>query len=171
MQEVLYITPTRGDLVIPLTADVTTTANVQDNQMYGPLTSSSSSSSSSSSFSVFSLPYLRYIVADPGYDAKKHMDIAKVNNMKVIPKRGLILYAFIKSAFGQAIYSQRKISIEPLIEHIKSIFRIDQLPVCGFHAVSAIVLLSVLLYQLMVNYNFMKNKFNLKSIKYMLRTW
>ena len=40
-----------GDLIVPLTADVTT-ANVQDNQMYVTLTSSSSSPSSS----VFSLP-------------------------------------------------------------------------------------------------------------------
>jgi hypothetical protein len=40
-----------------------------------------------------------------------------------------------------------------LIEHIKSMFRIDPLPARGFHTVSAIVLLSVLLYQLMVYYN------------------
>ena len=46
----LHLTSTTaaaGDLIVPLTADVTT-ANVQDNQMYVPLTSSSSS--------VFSLP-------------------------------------------------------------------------------------------------------------------
>ncbi len=36
----LHLTSTTGDLIIPLTADVTT-ANVQDNQMYVPLTSSS----------------------------------------------------------------------------------------------------------------------------------
>jgi hypothetical protein len=37
-----------------------------------------------------------------------------------------------------------------MIEHIKSVFRIDQLPIRGFLAISAIVLLSVLLYKLMV---------------------
>ncbi len=42
----LHITSTTGHLTVPLTADVTT-ANVQDSQMYVPLTSSSSSSSSS----------------------------------------------------------------------------------------------------------------------------
>jgi hypothetical protein len=42
---------------------------------------------------------------------------------------------------------------KPLIEHIKSVFRIDPLPTRGFHKVSAILLLSVLLYQLMVYYN------------------
>ena len=49
-------------LVVPLTADVTT-ANVPDNKMYVPLTSSSSS--------VFSLPSLHYMAADPGYDDKE----------------------------------------------------------------------------------------------------
>ncbi len=53
-----------GDIVVPLTADVTT-ANIPDNKMYIPLTSSSSS------FSVFSLPSLRYMTVDPGYDDKK----------------------------------------------------------------------------------------------------
>ncbi len=56
----LHLTCTTGDLIVPLTADVTT-ANVQDNQMYVPLTSSSS---------VFSLPLTCYMVADPGYDDK-----------------------------------------------------------------------------------------------------
>jgi hypothetical protein len=51
---------TAGKIIVPLTADVTT-ANVPDNKMYIPLTSSSS---------VFSLPSLRYMVADPGYDDK-----------------------------------------------------------------------------------------------------
>ena len=56
------------------------------------------------------------------------------------------------------------------IEHIKSVFRIDPLPVCGFQSVSAIVLLSVLLYQIMVYYNCKTEKINPKSIKYMLGT-
>jgi Transposase DDE domain len=64
----LHLTSTTAaidDLVIPLTAvDITTTANVQDNQMYVPLTSSHSP------FSVFSLPNVLYMIADPGYDDK-----------------------------------------------------------------------------------------------------
>jgi hypothetical protein len=44
------------------------------------------------------------------------------------------------------------------------------LSVRGFHRVSAIVLLSVLLYQMMVYYNFKTKKINPKSIKYMLGT-
>jgi hypothetical protein len=51
------------------------------------------------------------------------------------------------------------------------VFKINPLPVRGFHKVSAIVLLSVLLYQLMVYYNYKKDESNPKSIKYMLGTW
>ena len=65
---------------------------------------------------------------------------------------------------------ERGISIEPLTEHIKSVFRIDPLPARGFHAVSAIVLVSVLLYQIVVYYNCKTDKSNPKSVKYMLGT-
>jgi hypothetical protein len=88
--------------VVPLTAaDVTTTANVPDNKMYVPLTSSSSSSSS-----VFSLPYVLYMIADPGYDDKKLYEYSKkvlridlvcplLKDVKVLPKRDLSLCAFM----------------------------------------------------------------------------
>ncbi len=169
----LHLTCTTGKIVVPLTADVTT-ANVQDNQMYVPLTSSSSS--------VFSLPYVLYMIADPGYDDKNLYKYSKkvlgidlvcpvVERYESTPKKRLELVCFYKSALGQAIYSQRVISVEPLIEHIKSVFRIDPLPARGFHTVSAIVLLSVLLYQIMVYYNCKTKKINPKSIKYMLGTW
>ncbi len=161
----------QADRIVPLTADVTT-ANVQDNQMYVPSTSSSSS--------VFSLPSLCYMVADPGYDDKKLYEYSKktlgidlvcpVERYKSTSKKRLELVCFYQSVLGQSIYSQRGISVEPLIEHIKSVFRIDPLPVRGFHAVSAIVLLSVLLYQIMVYYNCKTGKINPKSIKYMLGT-
>ena len=166
----LHLTSTTGEIVVPLTAEVTT-ANVQDNQIYIPLTSSSS---------VFSLPSALYMVADPGYDDKNLYKYSKktlgidlvcpVERYESTPKERLELICFYQSVLGQAIYSQRRISVEPLIEHIKSVFRIDPLPVRGFHKVSAIILLSVLLYQLMVYYNCKKDKSNPKSIKYMLGT-
>lgn len=172
----LHLTSTTGDLVVPLTADVTT-ANVPDNQMYVTLTSSSSSSSSS----IFLLPILRYMAADPGYDAKKLYEHGKktlgmdlvcpVERYKSTSKKRLELVCFYESALGQAVYSRRRISIEPLIEHIKSVFKIDPLPVRGFSAVSSIVLLSVLLYQIMVYYNCKTYTINPKSIKYMLGTY
>jgi hypothetical protein len=37
----LHLTYTTGEIIVPLTADVTTTANVLDNMMYIPLTTSS----------------------------------------------------------------------------------------------------------------------------------
>jgi Transposase DDE domain len=153
-----------------ITADVTT-ANIPDNKMYIPLTSSSL---------VFSLSSLRYMVADPGYDDKKLYEHSKktlgidlvcpVERYGSTSKERLELVCFYESEIGQAIYSQRRISIEPLIEHIKSIFRIDPLPARGFNKVSAIVLLSVLLYQIMVYYNCKVGNSNPKSIKYMLGT-
>ncbi len=166
----LHLTCTTGKIVVPITADVTT-ANVQDNQMYVSLTSSS----------VFSLPYVLYMVADPGYDDKKLYEYSKkvlgidlvcpvVERYESTSKKRLELVCFYQSTLGQTIYSRRRISVEPLIEHIKSIFGIDPLPARGFHKVSAIVLLSVLLYQLMVYYNCKLEKINPKSIKYMLGT-
>jgi hypothetical protein len=158
----LHLTSTTAieDLVVPLTADVTT-ANVPDNKMYVPLTSSSS---------VFFLPSVLYTIADPGYDGKKLYEYSKkvleldlvchVERYESASKKRLELVCFYQSTLGQAIYSQRRISIEPLIEHIKSVFRIDPLPARRFHTVSAIVLLSVLLYQLMV-YTIIVRKMNL----------
>ena len=94
----LHLTCTTAidEIVVPLTADVTT-ANVPDNKMYIPLTSSSL---------IFSLPYLLYMIADPGYDDKKLYEYSKktlgidlvcplLKDMKVLPKRDLSLYAFI----------------------------------------------------------------------------
>jgi hypothetical protein len=170
----LHLTCTTGKLVVPLTANITT-ANIPDNKMYVPLTSSSSSSL------VFPLSSLRHMVADPGYDAKELYNYSKkilgidlvcpVERYKSTSKKRLDLVCFYQSALGQAIYSQRRISIEPLIEPIKYVFGIDPLPIRGFHTVYAIVLLSVLLYQLMVYYNCEKNTSNPKSIKYLLGTW
>jgi hypothetical protein len=98
------------------------------------------------------------MIADPGYDDKNLYKYSKkvlgidlvcpVERCESTSKERLELVCFYESVLGQSIYNQRRISIEPLMEHIKSIFRIGPLPVCGFHKVSAIVLLSVLLYQI-----------------------
>ena len=61
----------------------------------------------------------------------------------------------INSEFRQHVYSRRSISVEPLIEHMKDVFTIDPLPVRGFDKVRSIVLISILLYQLMVYYNYL----------------
>jgi hypothetical protein len=80
----------------------------------------------------------------------------------------LQLIEFYESELGQVIYSWRSISVEPLIEHIKSVFRIDPLPVRGYQMSSGIVLLSVLLYQIIVYYNCKTRKEHPKAIKHML---
>ncbi len=169
----LHLTCTTGKIVVHLTADVTT-ANVPDNRMYVPITSSSSSSL------VFSLPSVLYMIADPGYDDKGLYEYSKntlgidlvcpVERYKSTSKKRLELVCFYQSVLGQSIYNQRGISVEPLIEHIKSVFRIDPLSARGFHKVFAIILLSVLLYQIMVYYNCKKENSNPKSIKCMLGT-
>ena len=86
--------------------------------------------------------------------------VCPVERYESTPKKRLELVCFYQPALGQSIYNQRRISIEPLIEHIKSVFRIDPLPLRGFHMVSAIVLLSVLLYQIMVYYALLHDSVN-----------
>jgi hypothetical protein len=103
------------------------------------------------------------MTADPGYDDQNLYDLSTdlgfqlvcpIRRYKNIPQERLQLLDFYESALGQVIYSKRSTSIEPLIEHIKSVFRIDPLPVRGYYKACFIVLLSVLLYQMLVYYNY-----------------
>ena len=80
----------------------------------------------------------------------------------------LQLIDFYESELGQTIYSWRGISVEPLIEHIKDVFKIDPLPIRGYHKAAGIALLSVLLYQIIVYYNCKAHKEHPKAIKHML---
>lgn len=164
------ITSSTGSLIIvPLSADFTQ-ADVQDNQIYPAAITSSS------------LPQgIRYTSADSGYD-----DDHKLYNLS-IDRRGfelvcpvseiynntssdrLQLIEFYESELGQIIYSWRSISVEPLIEHIKDVFRIDPLPIRGYQKAAAIVvLLSVLTYQIMVYYNCKTGNKQPRVIKHML---
>ncbi len=79
--------------------------------------------------------------ADPGYDDHKLYDLSNnmgfqlvcpVQRYKNTHADRIKLIEFYESKLGQAIYSLRSISIEPLIEHIKSVFRIDPLPIRGY---------------------------------------
>ena len=73
------------------------------------------------------------MVADPGYDNHELYESSlKIGfqlvcpataNVKIPPEERLKLVDFYQSAFGQVIYSKRRISIEPLIEHIESSFK------------------------------------------------
>ena len=112
----LHLTSTTTEAscsTIDSSRDVTTTANIPDNKMYVPLTSSSSSSSPSSS-SVFSLPSLCYMTADPqDMMTRNCMSIAKVLKIDLvcpikryekIPRRGSSL-CFYESVLEQTIYT------------------------------------------------------------------
>ena len=163
------ISSTIGSIIVPLAADFTT-ANIPDNQMYSIL--------------IASIPFTiikrtLYMSADPGYDDHKLYDLSNsmgfqlvcpVQRYKNTSEERIKLVEFYESNIGQAIYSLRGISIEPLIGHIKSAFRIDPLPVRGYNKSCAIVLLSVLLYQILVYYKCKTNVDNPMSIKYMLGT-
>lgn len=163
----LHITSSTGSLIVPFSADFTT-ANVPDNQMYVPMTSV--------------LPDgVKYAAADSGYDDRKLYDyssnvlgidlVCPIERYEHTPSDRLELMHFYESEIGQAIYDWRSISVEPLIEHIKSVFRIDPLPVRRYHKAAAVVLLSVLLYQTVVYYNCKTGKDNPKSIKYMIGSY
>jgi hypothetical protein len=153
-----------------LAADFTT-ANIPDNQMYSILTAS--------------LPFTMikrtlYISADPGYDDHELYDLSTDMGFQLVypvkryrntsSMERIKLVEFYESEVGQTIYSLRSISIEPLIEHIKSVFSIDPLPVRGYVKASSVVLLSILFYQILVYYNCKTRKDKPRAIKYMLGT-
>ena len=162
------ISSTGSSFIIPLSADFTT-ANISDNQLYKTLTSGLSSTT---------IKKISYMTADPGYDDQNlynlSMDlgfqlVCPVRRYKNTPSDRQKLVDFYESSLGQVIYSKRSTSIEPLIEHIKSVFRIDPLPIKGYDKISTITLLSILLYQILVYYNCkIQKKNNPKSIKYMI---
>jgi hypothetical protein len=162
----LHVISSTGSLIIPLSADFTT-ANVQDNQMYNPMISSSPSLS----------PETCFMIGDSGYDDHKLYDLSNkrgfelvcpVQRYKNTPNNRLELIEFYESELGQIIYSWRSKSIEPLIEHIKDVFKIDPLSIRGYQKAAAIVLLSVLTYQIMVYYNCKTGNKQPRVIKHML---
>jgi Transposase DDE domain len=162
------ISSTDSSIIVPLSVDFTT-ANVYDNQVYLGLVSCLSS---------ITIKKIHYMIADPGYDDQNLYDLSMnlgfelvfpVRRYKNTQQERLQLVDFYESPLGQAIYSKRSTSIEPLIEHIKSVFRIDPLPVRGYDKACAIVLISILLYQILVYYNYKAQKNdNPRIIKYMI---
>jgi hypothetical protein len=153
----------------PLSADVTT-ANVSDKPVYPDLISY---------LSPEILKKIHFMVADPGFSGKKLYDLSlkkgfqlvcPVKRYKKISKERLKLVDFYQSALGQVVYSKRSTSvIEPLIEHIKSVFRIEPVPVKGLDKVRSMVLPSVLLYQILVYYNCKTQKTgSRRAIKYLI---
>jgi Transposase DDE domain len=163
----LHLISSTGSIVVPLSGDFTT-ANVHDSQVYPALTSR---------LPPITIKKTHYMTADPGYDDQNLYDLSTglgfqlvcpVHRYRSTPQERIKMIDFYESALGQVVYSKRGISIEPLIDHIKSVFRIDPLPVRGYDKACAIVLLSVLLYQLLVYYNCKAEKEGPKAIKYLI---
>ncbi len=160
----MHLACSTGSLIVPLSADFTT-ANITDNKMYESITSS--------------LPtgMVRYVVGDEGYDDHKLCDFSRYRGFLLVfpleryrhttDNNRLALLQFYQSEFGQHVYSRRSISVEPLIEHMKDVFTIDPLPVRGFDKARSIVLISILLYQLIVYYNYLTGR-PLRALKHML---
>ena len=166
----LHLISSTGSIIVPLAADFTT-ANIPDNQMYSLLITAS--------LPLAIIRMTSYMSADPGYDDHKlyylstNMGfrlVCPVQRYKNTSDDRLKLVEFYESNIGQNIYSLRNTSIEPLIGRIKSALRIDPLPVRGYTKSCAIVLLSVLLYQILVYYNCKTNMDNPIAIKYLLGT-
>ncbi len=159
----LHMSCSTGRLVVPLSACVTT-ANVHDSKPYEKLIGSLSG-------------LMNNILCDPAYDDSKLYESTKNNAMRLIcpvkkypstPPARIKLIGFYNSAVGRKLYSQRKISIEPLFEIIKDTFNIRTVPVKGFENVQSFVLICVLVYQLAVYYNCVIGSGNPRIVKRML---
>ena len=162
---------TDSPVIVPLFADVTT-ANMPDNQVYPELISTNC-------LSPEIIKKIHFMVADQGYDDQSLYDsslkmgfqlVCPVRRYRKTPEERLKLVDFYESSLGQVVYSKRSTSIEPLIEHIKSVFRIDPVKVRGYDRVCGIILLSVLVYQILVYYNckMLDKDGPRRAIKYMI---
>lgn len=159
----LHMSCSTGKLIVPLSADVST-ANVHDGKMYEALTNSLAG-------------LVENILCDPAYDDgllyqfsnKKHLRlICPIKTYPHTPPDRINLAGFYNSKEGQELYSQRKISIEPLFEYLKDTFDIRIVPVKGLYNVKSFVLICVLVYQLIVYYNCIIGAKNPRRIKRML---
>ena len=99
------------------------------------------------SLPVTMIKRILYMSADPGYDDHELYDLSSSMGFQLVcpvkryrntPSDRIKLIEFYKSDIGQTIYSLRSISIEPLIEHIKSVFRVYSLPVRGYAKASSV---------------------------------
>lgn len=118
-----------------------------------------------------------YMIGDSCYDDQKLYEfsinrgfelVCTVQRYEHTPSNRLQLIEFYESDLEQDIYIRRSKSIEPLIEHLKQLFRIDPLPIRGYHKAAGLVLLSVLVYQILVYHNVKTGPHRSKAIKHLL---
>src|SRR4051794_40161733 len=103
----LHLISSTGSTIVPLAADFTT-ANVQDNQLYNPMTASSSS------FSSLFTEETCFMIGNSEYDDQKLCDLSINRGFELVctvqryehtPTDRLELVQFYESELGQAIYS------------------------------------------------------------------
>jgi len=142
---------------------VISSANEHDGQMYETL--------------VESLLGFQNVLCDPAYDDSKLYHFSSKKNLRLIcpvkkysstPPDRIRLAEFYDSSIGQELYSDRKVSIEPLFEVLKSTFDIRTVPVKGLYNVRSFVLVCVLVYQLAIYYNCITKVDNPRIVKRML---
>ncbi|KFM21133.1 transposase IS4 family protein [Marine Group I thaumarchaeote SCGC AAA799-B03] len=159
----LHMSCSTGKLIVPLSADFTT-ANVADCQVYEPLVNSL-------------VGLIDNIIADPAYDDGKLYRYSAQHNMRLVcpikaydgtPPERLELVEFYESEQGQKIYSDRKVSIEPLFEIVKDTFGVGTVPVRGLEKSASFVLLCVFVYQIAVYRNCVIGMENPRQVKCML---
>ena len=94
--------------------------------------------------------------------------MSSTKGIKNTPNNRLELIEFYESELGQIIYSWRSKSIEPLIEHIKDVFKIDPLSIRGYQKSSWASTAISIIYQIIVYYNCKTHKQHPRAIKHML---
>lgn len=159
----LHMSCSTGKLIVPLSAGIST-ANVSDGTMYYGIVESLAG-------------LVENVLCDPAYDDKSLYQFSNKKNLRLItpvkqyprtPPERIKLVEFYDSVIGQALYADRKISIEPLFEYLKDIFDIRTVPVKGLHNVKSFVMICVLVYQLAVYYNCITKVENPRIVKRML---
>lgn len=159
----LHMCCSTGRLVVPLSACFTT-ANIADNTVFESLV-------------IRLAGWLQNMIADPAYDDGKLYQYCTQNNMRLVcpvkaydgtPPERLEMVEFYESEEGQLIYSDRKISIEPLFEILKDVFGIGTIPVRGLQSAASFVLVCVFVYQIAVYRNCVMGVENPRHVKCML---
>ncbi len=126
----LHMSCSTGKLVVPLSADVST-ANVSDGKMYETLVKPLAG-------------LVGNILCDPAYDDKSLYQFSDQRHLRLIcpikiypstPPERIKLADFYNSVIGQELYSQRKVSIEPLFEIFKDTFNIRTVRPCRNHLI------------------------------------
>ncbi len=158
----LHMSCSVGKFIVPLSA-CTSTANVDDSQKFQEL---------KSHYQDYSKIFWQILHTMMDYydscTKKKIRLICSIKTYPSTPPDRIKLAEFYNSVIGQELYSQRKVSIEPLFEYLKDIFDIRVLPVKGSDNVKSFVLICVLVYPLTVYYNGVVGAENPRIVKRML---